>query len=82
VTALHPAQLWAARQRMVAIATALDTNDPELVGVAIDGMDVDDLVRTLCYTLGHFAALWDHVADDNGETWTEFLRSEALPRRT
>jgi hypothetical protein len=80
--ALHPAQLWAARQRMVAIATALTAEDPELIGVAIDDMDRTELVNTLCYTLGHFAALWDHVADDGGETWTEFLRSEALPRRT
>jgi hypothetical protein len=37
MTALHPAQLWAARQRM--------------------------------------------VADDDGETWPEFLQRMALPRR-
>lgn len=82
MTALHPAQLWATRQRMVAIATACTAEDPDLIGVAIAGMDVDDLVQTLCYTLGHLRTLWDHVADDDGETWTEFLRSEALPRRT
>jgi hypothetical protein len=64
MTALHPAQLWAARQRMVAIATALTDEDLDLIGVALDDM------------------VWlDHVADDDGETWPEFLQRMALPRR-
>jgi hypothetical protein len=82
MTALHPAQLWAARQRMAAIGTAIAADDPELLGVAIDGMDHSDAVYTLVYVLGAFMAIWDEYgADGDDETWTEYLRSEALPRR-
>jgi hypothetical protein len=82
MTALHPAQLWAARQRMVAIATALTDEDLDLIGVALDDMDVVDAANALCYTLGAFCQVWlDHVADDDGETWPEFLQRMALPRR-
>jgi hypothetical protein len=82
VSALHPAQLHAARGRMVALATALASEDTELIGVAVDGMEPMEAVHALCYTLGAFCQVWqDYAADEDGETWIEFLQRTALPRR-
>lgn len=80
--ALHPTQLHAARARMVAVATALADDDVDLVKIAIADMDANEAVHTLCYTLGAFCQVWqDYAADEDGETWIEFLQRTALPRR-
>jgi hypothetical protein len=78
----HPAVVQAAKERFVALATALEAGDTELMGVAINGLTDQGLLDVLCYALGTLSQVWtDYAAEDDGETWPEFLQSVALHSR-
>jgi hypothetical protein len=76
----HPAVVQAAKERFVALATALESGDLDLIAVAVDGLTYQRLLDTACFAIGALSQVWHDYADD-GETWPEFLQSVALHSR-